>query len=175
MKNNLLLTVALIAFVSVSAAAQNEKDFILTLNRDTIFGKVSIQHETDFITFKHKRKKVYFHPKTLQAFGIYHRKQGYQIYKSIKNAKGEHLFAETITQGEVQLYRYTECVVKNYGRAYKTVYYIGYSDDKLVSVTPRTYEATMRVLVKDRPNLEHLAANLSYDEVPMLVASYNQQ
>ena len=69
MRKELLLFV-LCCCINTICFAQKNKDFILTLHKDTIFGQVKTNAENDHITFTHQRKRIYFHPKTLQAFGI---------------------------------------------------------------------------------------------------------
>lgn len=164
------------ACICTLAIAQKNKDFILTLSKDTIFGKVSISPESAHITFQHKRKKLYFHAKTLNAFGIYNKKDGYKYYKSIKNGLGNSIFVEILDEGPfIKLYKYAkrEKIENNYHT--RNLYYIGRSDKKLSTITPASYEHAMRVLVKDHPDLLTEIERISYKEVPNIVASLNEQ
>jgi len=170
-----ILFIVLTSCILTTSFGQKNQDFILTLRKDTIFGKISISPEDQHITFKHKRKRVYFHPKTLQAFGVKEKKGGYKMYKSITNLKGRSMFVEILDEGPVKLYKYnkSEEVAKTKYR--KNLYYIGLSDETLSTLTPETYTLTMKVLLKDHPSLLAKAEKISYNQVPDLVASYNQQ
>ena len=87
MRKKLLIIVLCCSF-SFIGFAQKNKDFILTLHKDTVFGQIKINPEEEHITFTHQRKRIYFHPKTLKAFGIYKKAtKAYRVYKSITNAR----------------------------------------------------------------------------------------
>ena len=43
-----------------------------------------------------------------------------------------------------------------------------------MTLTPDSYEKTMKVLVKDHPDLLTKIAHISYQEVPQIIASYNR-
>lgn len=168
---------ALLFFASLCtfAIAQKNKDFILTLNKDTIFGKVVINPSVDHITFTLKRKRIYFHPKTLKAFGVYDKKKGYKYYKSITNARGTSLFVEILEEGpSFKLYKYMKKERVANGHYTKNLFYIGRNDEKLTTITPDSYENAMKVLVRDHPNLLTKVERLSYQEVPTIVASLNE-
>lgn len=174
MKKGILLFVLTSCFF-LPTFAQKNQDFILTLRKDTVFGKISINPEDTHITFTHNRKRVYFHPKTLQAFGIKKKDGGYKMYKSITNLRGKSMFVEILDEGPVKLYKYNKSEEIATSRYRKNLYYIGRSDKKLSTLTPDTYTRTMKVLLKDHPTLLAKADKISYNEVPDLVASYNQQ
>lgn len=154
--------------------AQKNKDFILTLSKDTIFGNVTLNTTAAHITFMHKRKKVYFHPKTLNSFGIYNKKRGYKYYKSITNARGTSMFVEVLNDGPIKLYKYQKKEKVANIQYHKSLYYIGRSDERLTTITPESYERTIKVLVKDYPTLLTQVEHISYQEVPNIIASLNQ-
>ena len=170
-----MLFFVLCCYFSLPCFAQKHKDFILTLHKDTIFGQVRTNSEADHITFIHQRKRIYFHPKTLQAFGIYKKEsKGYQVFKSITNARGQSMFVEVLNEGKVNLYKYQKNEIIAQAKYHKELYYIGHSDNKLIPMTPNSYARTMKVLVKDYPNLLTQLEHISYNEVSQIIASYNQ-
>lgn len=174
MRKEILLFV-LCCCMSAICAAQKNKDFILTLHKDTIFGQVKINLKNDHIAFTHQRKRVYFHPKTLQAFGIYNKtEKDYRLFKSITNALGKSMFVEILNEGKVKLYKYQKDEIIAEAKYHKEFYYIGRTDKNLVTMTPDSYERTMKGIVKDHPKLLTQIAHISYKEVPQIIASYNQ-
>jgi len=154
--------------------AQKNQDFILTLNKDTIFGDVTLNASVDHITFKHKRKRVYFHPKTLKAFGIYNKMTGYKYYKSITNGKGISMFVEILTEGPFNLYKYEKTKIKANMNSTKNLYLIGRTDEKLSTITPASYKNAIKALVKKHPTLSNKAKKSSFQEFPTLIASLNE-
>ncbi|GEM_PF-2806312 len=175
MRKEMLFFVLCYCF-SLTCLAQKHKDFILTLHKDTIFGQVKINPKVNHISFTHQRKRIYFHPKTLQAFGIYKKEsKAYQVFKSITNARGQSMFVEVLNEGKLKLYKYQKQEVIAQAKYHRELYYIGRSDKKLVTMTPDSYETTMKVIIKNHPNLLTQLAHTSYQEVPQIIASYNQQ
>ncbi len=167
----------LLTFLSCICAfvfAQKNKDFILTMNQDTVFGKVTLNTSVAHITFKHKRKRVYFHPKTLKAFGIYDKNTGYKYYKSITNARGTSMFVEVLVEGSFKLYKYEKTEMIANSKYTKNLYYIGRTDERLSTITPDSYENAIKVLVRDHPTLSVEAEQSSFQEFPNLIASLNQ-
>ncbi|MFK7981120.1 MAG: hypothetical protein AB8G86_14130 [Saprospiraceae bacterium] len=174
MRKELLIIVLCCSF-SLIGFAQKNKDFILTLHKDTVFGQIKINPDEEHITFTHQRKRIYFHPKTLKAFGIYKKDtKAYHVYKSITNARGQSMFVEVLNEGKVNLYKYQKNKTIAAVKYHKEFYYLGHSDKKLVTLTPDYYEKTMEVLVKDHPDLLTKIAHISYREVPQIIASYNR-
>lgn len=171
-KKILLLT--LISCICTFVFAQKNKDFILTLNQDTVFGNVTLNTSAAHITFKHNRKRVYFHPKTLKAFGIYDKKDGYKHYKSITNARGTSMFVEVLSEGSFKLYKYQKTEIIADAKYTKNLYYIGRTEERLSTITPDSYENAIRALVKNYPTLSIEAKNSSYQEFPNLIASINE-
>lgn len=170
-KRILLLT--LISCICTFAFAQNKKDFILTLSKDTIFGNIILNATAAHITFKHKRKKVYFHPKTLKAFGIYDKKSGYKYYKSITNARGTSMFVEVLSEGSFKLYKYQKTEIIADAKFTKNLYYMGRTEKRLSTITPDSYSNAIKALIKNYPTLTTSAEKTSFQEFPNLVASLN--
>lgn len=171
-KRFVLLT--FLSCICTFAFAQKNKDFILTLNQDTLFGKIILNASVEHITFKYKRKRVYFHPKTLKAFGVYKNGNGYKYYKSITNARGTSMFVEVLTEGILNLYKHEKTEIRANAKYTKNLYYIGRTDERLSAITPDSYEHAIKVLVREHPTLSREAENASYQEFPSLVASLNE-
>jgi len=175
MRKEIILLFVLFFGICAISFAQKNKDFILTLHKDTIFGKIKINPENQHIAFTHQRKRIYFHPKTLQAFGIYQKKEKtYQIFKSITNVNGQSMFVEVLDEGKVKLYKYKKSEIIAEAKYHKEWYYVGRTDKKLVTMTPDSYERTMKGILKDNPSLLTQIGHISYNEVPQIIASYNQ-
>ena len=169
-----ILFLAICFCLTTICFGQKHKDFILTLHKDTLFGKVKMSVSNPHISFTRQRKRVYFHPKTLQAFGLYDKvKKTYKIYKAITNRRGKSMFVEVINEGKVKLYKYKN--QEGVTKIHQEYYYIGYSDQQLFTIRPNTYEKTVKVFVSDYPNLVAKVAQSSYQEVPQIIASYNRQ
>lgn len=170
-----VILIGFFCFLTTIGFTQKDRDYILTLHKDTVFGSIKINPDVEHISFTHKRKRIYFHPKTLQAFGLYNKKEKtYKVYKSIKNARGKSMFVEVLSEGVVKLYKYKEAATEQNKMTNKELYFIGKKDGKLATMTQDSYELTMRILVKDYPELVTIAEKISYNEVPSLVESYNQ-
>ena len=71
--------------------------------------------------------------------------------------------------------RYKKSKIIAQVKYYKEYYYIGHSDKKLVTMTPDSYEKTMEVIAKDHPSLLTKIEHISYQDVPEIIASLNQQ
>lgn len=174
MRKKLIIFLLCFSFVSICYAQKN-KDFILTLHKDTIFGQIKINGKNDQISFTHQRKRLYFHPKTLQAFGIYQKEEKeYRMFKSITNANGKNMFVEVLNEGKVNLYKYKKNDIIAQARYYNELYYIGRTDQNLVTMTPDSYERTIKVLVQNHPKLLTQIKHITYKEIPQIIAAYNQ-
>ena len=101
-------------------------------------------------------------------------KKTYRIFKSITNALGKSMFVEVLNEGKLKLYKYKKEKIIAHAKYHKELYYIGRTDKKLVTMTPDSYERTMKIIVKDYPNLVTQVERISYKEVPQIIASYNQ-
>jgi len=84
------------------------------------------------------------------------------------------MFVEVIDQGKLKLYKYKKSEIIAETRYHKEWYYIGRTDQKLVTMTPDSYERTIKGIVKDYPSLLTQIEHISYNEVPQIIASYNQ-
>ena len=168
-----ILTIGLLLSVLSIVIAQKNKDYILTLRKDTLFGKIKTNFQSELITFIYKRKKVYFHPSTIKSYGIYDRRK-YLRFKSIKNSSGDWLFVQILDEGKVKLYRYKRYVTTTEATYLKDLYYIGRSDDRLISIKRETFEQVMKGLILHHPSLLPQVNESTFKDVPAIVASYNR-
>ena len=170
MKKGILLVGFMLVFTLIGTAQKNQ-DFIISLTKDTIFGKVYL-HDAPKVTFKHQRKKIQFHPSSIGYFGIYEDGQ-YQMYKSIKNAKGFAAVVKVLSEGKLKLYEYK----KKYNFQNPTsssTYMIGFSDDKLFTLSTAYFNAVIKGLIEDEPSILTQLATTEYQKIPELVNAYNK-
>lgn len=102
-----ILIISLLYSFPLLLFAQSNPDYILTMQKDTLFGTIKNNLDWESITFVHHKKKVYFHAATIQYFGIY-RAGKYLRYKSIKDKDGTDLFVQILNEGKIKLYKATE-------------------------------------------------------------------
>ena len=154
--------------------AQRGEDYILTLQQDTLFGKIEMEQGQDPITFSHNKKKINYHPSTIQYFGIFENKQ-YQRFKSLTSLGGKSIFVKILVEGKIKVYKYTEEHVYPNSTLNRYVYLMGYSDDALVTVSSSAYQRMVGYFLKEHPNLLLELANYSFDEVPQIIEQYNER
>ena len=104
MKKNFIL-IGILLSLSVSLLAQNGVDYIVTLAKDTVYGKVRFNPSTNVIVFSYHGDKMNFHASTIEHFGIF-RKGKLHIYTSIVNDWKETVFVEVLTEGKLNVYLY---------------------------------------------------------------------
>ncbi len=172
MKKNIFLSFLFCCFVFL-CNAQKDKDYILTLQKDTLFGKIIEREGREPITFTHGNSKVNYHPSTIQSFGIY-RNDRYQKYKSIKSDGGRTFFVEVLLQGKINLYKFTEENVLKEGRVLRYVYMMDIPDNELIIFSSSTYQRILGAFFKEYPSLVTQLSNYSYHEVPRLIEQYNR-
>lgn len=170
MKKNFTF-IFLLFFLPLSLFSQRGKDFILTMNKDTLYGKVKINVKSDILTFQYKGEKVEFHASTIDYFGI-HRKGKTRIYKTLINNWEEYIFVEVLTEGRLNLYYYDTAGNHRYTSADPFRYYIGNESIYPIRMSPRAYKNMMEMMVKDQPDL--LAQMGDYEDVPRIIRKYNQ-
>lgn len=172
MKKGILLFGLLLGFATFTMAEQ-PKDFILTMNKDTLYGKIKPFLRSSYIVFEYQKKKLYFRAPTLHFFGIY--KDGtYHYYKSIKNKDGKSIFAEILEEGKLKLYSHRVNEPHLPIPHQKPHYYIGNSDDKLVAITSNSYTHQLTYFVKDNPQLLTELREGNFKDVPKIVGVYNK-
>lgn len=172
MKQRLTLFLLLILLPILGFSQQN-KDFILTLNQDTLFGKIKINLKSDLITFIHNKKRINFHAKTINSFSIYHA-GNYKHYKTVCTANGKELFVQILKEGKLNLYKLQQNATDFYSYKLDNKYLVGSSDKNLITVTPNSFERFLKVLVKDHPTLVAQLDKTKFKDVPEIIASYNR-
>lgn len=172
MKNKIRLIYLFFCF-PLFLFAQSNPDYILTMQKDTLFGNIKNNLDWESITFVHRKKKVYFHAGTIQYFSIF-RNGAYLKYKSIKDTNGNNLFVQILSEGKIKLYKAAE----QYHRFakfihFETVYYVGPSDKDLVAMSELDYAIFIKNITKEFPELAPELKLLSFENLPKLVARYN--
>ena len=171
MKKYIFLSFLFCFFVFLCNAQEN-KDYILTLQKDTLFGKIIEREGREPITFTHRNLKVNYHPSTIQSFGVY-RNDSYQRYKSLKSEGGRTFFVEILLQGKINLYKFTEENLLKEGRVLRYVYMLDTHDEDLIIFSSSTYQRILGAFFKEYPSLVAQLSNYSYHEVPRLIEQYN--
>lgn len=171
MKKGILLIGVILISISISFA-QKHKDYIISLTQDTIFGKISL-YDAPNVVFRHHKKKFQFHPASIGNFGVLENGE-YQVYKSIKNAKGAFAIVRVIDNRKLKLYEYKKRIKRQLSVKTERFYMIGYSDQKLTTLSPTTFGKAMSAFFKDKPNLLPQLATSAYEQIPQLVSAYNQ-
>lgn len=161
----------ILLFFPMLLFSQAKKDFILNINRDTLFGKIKMSNKSGVLTFHHGRKKVTFHASTIDYFGKY-RKGQYQVFKTLVNNRGEDIFVKVLSEGKVNLYYYDTADNELYTQADPFRYYIGTEEIYPIRMSPRSYNGLMKMMVKDQPNL--LTQLAGYEDVPRIIKRYNK-
>ena len=170
MKKNFTL-IGLFCFLPLLLSAQQGQDFILTLSKDTLYGKIKFSTKSDLIIFKYKGKKVEFHASTIDYFGIYEKGQ-VDIYKTLLNNWEEYIYVKVLDEGKLNLYYYDTAGNHRYTSADPYRYYIGREDLYPIRMSPRAYKNMMKWMVTDHPDL--LAQMGNYEDVPRIIRTYNR-
>lgn len=173
MKNKIFI-ISLLSTLPLLIFAQNNKDYILTINQDTLFGNIKNNLDWESITFVHQKKKVFFHAGTIQYFSIF-RNGEYLRYKSIKDTNGTNLFVQILNEGKIKLYKAAE----QYHRFakfnhFERMYYVGPSEEDLVAMNELDYSIFIKNIAKEFPDLAPELKLLSFENLPKLVAMYNE-
>lgn len=159
--------------LSFLSSAQKGKDYILTLQKDTLFGEILINQGIDPIAFKHQGHKMSYHPSSIQFFGVF-RDEEYQHFKVFKSQEGKAVFVEIMATGKINLYKYTEKHIFPNSTLKRYVYLMGPSDGKLTTLSSSSYQRILRHFLKKRPSLLAQLTSASFTEVPNLINQYNQ-
>lgn len=162
-----------ICFLSISMWGQTKnKDFIITMNKDTLYGKIKFDPKANIVYFHYQGDKILFNAATIDNFGI-NRKGVTHVYKSITNDWKEEVFVEVLSEGKINLYRYDTSGNDLYkDDAFKYRYYISSQQKNyLVRVTPRSYKSILKMRLENQPDL--LLQNITYEDVPAIIAAYN--
>jgi len=159
--------------LSLMGYAQSKQDYLLTLNQDTLYGKIlTEQAGLAPIIFIYKRQKMNYHPSSIQFFGLF-REQVYQHFKTLKSEKGRAFFVQIMATGNIKLYKYSEEHIFAYATLRRYVYLMGTTDDNLTSISSSSYQRILGNFLEDTPSLLAQLANTTFDEVPQLIKQYN--
>lgn len=166
----------LLSLFSADVFAQKTQDFIIDLNRDTLWGKIKLPARSQVLTFKIDKTKVQFRPNSLLLFGIYSKKkEDHTIYKSIRTYKGEKKFLKVLAEGSLQLFEEKRYKSNNRGLYVSTIYYVGRTSESLRLVNPFTYEQVMQNFLKDSPRTTQKLNQATFYDIPELVKVFNEE
>ncbi len=166
--NKTISLLGIFLFLSVALTAQEGKDFILTMHKDTLYGKIKLDLKTNILTFEYQGDKVSFKARTIDQFGIFRKGQTH-VYKTITNDWNEEIFVEVLVEGTLNLYRYFtsgNALYKKDAVGYR--YYLNKANEGYIRVTPRSYKNILQKMVK---NKTYLLAQ--FEDVPMIIQAYN--
>jgi len=167
-KKMLLLWIGIL--LSSLLFAQEEKDFFLTMQGDTLYGKIKLDRRSNTIAFQYQGDKITFHASTIESFGIY-KKGKYRTYKTIQNNNKKEVFVEVLTEGALNLYRYNTSGDERYQKEDSFRYFICEEDTVVMRVTPKSYKVILKRCCKDQPQL--LTQRIDYQDVPRIIKAYN--
>lgn len=170
MKKNFILC-CIFLLLPLFSYSQNDKDFILTLSLDTLYGKIRFSPKAESISFHHKGKKTIFHVSTLSYFGV-NRNGKTQVYKILVNHWKEYIFVKVLAEGKLDLYYYDTKYNERYTRSDPYRYYIGNEQINPIRMSPRSYRHILERMLTDRAGL--MAQLSDYEDVPRIVRQYNQ-
>jgi len=159
--------------LSFLSHAQKGKDYILTLQKDTLFGEILVTQGIDPIAFKHQGHKMSYHPSSIKYFGIF-RNKAYHHFKVLKSKEGKAVFVEIMATGKINLYKYTEKHIFPNSTLNRYVYLMGASDKQLITFSSSSYQRILGHFLKKRPSLLAQLTSSSFSEVPKLINQYNQ-
>ncbi len=166
--NKTISLLGIFLFLSVALTAQEGKDFILTMHKDTLYGKIKLDLKTNILTFEYQGDKVSFKARTIDQFGIFRKGQTH-VYKTITNDWNEEIFVEVLVEGTLNLYRYFTSGNALYEKdAVGYRYYLNKENEGYIRVTPRSYKNILQKMVK---NKTYLLAQ--FEDVPMIIQAYN--
>lgn len=170
---NRKITISFICcLLSISMSAQQGADFILTLNQDTLYGKIKFSRNDKSVTFRHNKKKTKFKATTINYFGLQDQNE-MKVYTVATLYPREDVFVEVITEGEVNLYYYDTRQSKHYIDGDEYRYFVGNSELEPIKISPRSYKGILKYFLKEQPAL--LNELQDYEDVPRIIKKYNQQ
>ena len=108
--------------------AQEKKDYLLTLQQDTLYGKILTEsYGSAPITFIYGKNKMIYQPSSIQFFGIY-RDKNYRHFKSLTSEGGKSIFVQIMVNGPIKLYKYSEEHIHINTTQKRYVYFFGSAD-----------------------------------------------
>ena len=172
MKKAISLSVFLF-ITSLLLEAQIHGDYIVTLKEDTIYGEIKYKPFSKQMVFHYNKRKFVFNPGSLKFFGTYRNGQ-YQHYKTLRPTGWELIFVQVLTEGKLNLYHYHHLDERYPPPHVRRLYFLGPTDKKLATISTRSYGPVIKFMFKDYPSISGKASRSTFDEVPGIVAAYNQ-
>ncbi len=173
MKKEIILCWIFCGF-SVWGFSQKTKDYLLTLKKDTLFGKILTEKRgLAPIVFVYGKQKMNYYPSSIQFYGIF-RDKTYQHFKTLKSKEGKAFFVQIIANGNIQLYKYLEKHIYTHSTLRRYVYLMGRSDEQLMTISSSNYQRILGDFLKEQPSLLSKLTTVSFAEVPQLIHQYNQ-
>jgi len=154
------------------AFTQTNKDYILTLQQDTLFGKIQVELGREPISFKYKKLNLAYHPSTIKSFGIFREKQ-YRKFKTLKSPSGKTaFFVEIVAEGNTNLYKFDDKYIMN-DKKLRYIYFMENEADELSPISSSTYQRRLARMLKDYPHLLSVLEQSTFAQVPQLIKQYN--
>ncbi len=173
MKKNSLL-IYFFCSLSLLGYGQQEKGYLLTLNRDTLHGKIKAESNgLAPITFVYEGHKMNYRPNSIQFFGIF-RDNAYQHFKTLRSKKGQAFFVQVMVDDNIKLYKYAEEHIFPSSTLKRYVYLIGATDDQLTTLSSSNYQRILSEFFKENLPLLAQLKNTSFKEVPQLLKQYDK-
>ncbi|TNF42914.1 MAG: hypothetical protein EP313_00155 [Bacteroidetes bacterium] len=109
MKGRLILTCCLLQLSLLSGyGAENGKDFIIKITKDTVFGKAEILSDIEYRTsipfYDEKGEKTRYSPEEVQAFYIGEDNRYFESKTIMMNGESVKVFLRCLVKGETSLY-----------------------------------------------------------------------
>lgn len=159
-------------FISLLGYAQQKQDYILTLQQDTLYGRILTKpYGLAPITFIYGRDRMTYHPSSIQFFGIYRDKE-FCHFKTLRSDEGKAIFVQILLDKPLKLYKYKEEHLLINATLKRYVYFMGLTDDQLITLSSSNYQRILSNFLKEKPILLSKLANVSFGEVPQLLAQY---
>lgn len=160
--------------LSIWGHAQKMEGYILTLQQDTLYGKVLTEPSgLAPITFIYEKQRMNYHPSSIQFFGIFRNKE-YQHFKALKTKEGRAYFVQIMSNGKLNFYKYSEEHIFTYATLNRYVYLMGTSDNQLTTLSSSSYQRILGDFLEGQPALLSKLEDTSFEEVPLLIELYNE-
>ena len=160
--------------LSIWGHAQKMEGYILTLQQDTLYGKiVTASSGLSPITFTYEKQRMNYHPSSIQFFGIFRDKE-YQHFKTLKSKNGGAFFVQIMVDDTIKLYKYSEEHIFPNATLNRYVYLMGASDETLTTISSSSYHRILSDFLEGQPALLSKLENVSFAEVPLLIELYNK-
>ena len=172
MKKYHLLFLAL--FLLARLQAQKQQDYIISMKRDTFYGKIKLFSYSNKIVFKNKETKAIFYPEMVLSFGIYKKEQQeYVLFKPIRTYGQQKVFLKVLSEGSLKLYEHVKHEVSRTGVSVNTYYYLGRTKESLQLLVPDYYEPVLGYFFKDNITLTKQLSQTTFYDIPELVSQFN--